>query len=133
LNILSKLLGYDDEHDHEVDGPKGRKSLGPQRVTFMSNGQIRRAQVRRQKAQRRKATKRFRRDWMRNQWNVAVLRSRLQIVGAIPFADPDLVVSQDDGTHKHAVAVLTEQYGSVEAALEHYESILRERALQGAA
>lgn len=106
------------------DAPKH----GPRKVRYFTNGQMRRMVVRQQKAQTRKANRRFRRQWMANQQAVANLRGQLQVVGAIPFYDPDVVVSQDAPLHKACVKVLVERYGGVAEALEHYQAIEAERA-----
>lgn len=101
---------------------------GPRQQGWITAGQQRRAQARTVATLRRKTNLRHRRDWMRNERSVAALRGQLQVVGVIPFANPHLVVSQDDALHHNTIDALEKRYGSVDAAAEHYASILAERA-----
>jgi hypothetical protein len=54
-------------------------------VRWLSSGQQRRAEARAKKARTRKINRNHRRDWMRKQWSVAVLRGQLQAVGVLPY------------------------------------------------
>lgn len=129
-DIMTKFkLSKGEQSADENEKPWAPKH-GPQRLRTFSNGQIRRMRVRAQKASRRKATSRYRRDFMRNELAVASLCGRLQVVGALPFSDPDLVVSQDHPMYGAAAHSLVEQYGSVADALETYDKIETERIMR---
>jgi hypothetical protein len=134
LNIMEKLLpwtqdGNDDVADEKSEERKRQeRNHGPVKMRTMSNGQVRRAVLRQQKTAERKRAKAFRRRWMDNRQAIAALRGQLQIVGAVPFSDPTLAVSQDDPKHAGVVRVLVQRYGSVQAAVERYEAIMAEAA-----
>jgi hypothetical protein len=121
-SINARLKGT--EPDEVEDGPKGVKSQGPFRLRVVTAGQQRRAAVRREATAKRKRNEGYRRKWMMNQLRIAVLRGQLQVVGALDFADPDFVISQDSALHHNVVKHLIKTYGSVEAAHEHYLEVV---------
>jgi hypothetical protein len=129
LNILDKILGRSDD-EAVNDGPRGRKSLGPQRVRFQTGGQVRRARLRSIEANRRKVAKRSRRSFKDNMLSVAILRGQLQAVGKVSYVGIKVLRSGDAAS---AEKILTERYGSVDKALEVYTKIQAERARRGAA
>lgn len=83
---IANLMPRFGRNDHEVDSsfdeaqPQGKKAPthGPQRLKFMTNGQFRRQLTRDAKSRRRKDNRRYRRDWMRGQLGIAVLRGQLE-------------------------------------------------------
>lgn len=124
---LARNADIDEESVDVAEGPKGVKTHGPQKFRYITAGQQRRQVVRDELTKRRKASLRHRRAWMQNRRAIAALRGQLQVVGVVPFSDPDLVVSQDSALHRTVVRHLEKVYGSVEAAAEHYRTLLNEQ------
>jgi hypothetical protein len=132
LNIMEKLLpwiqdGNDDVADEKSEERKRQeRNHGPVKMRTMSNGQVRRAILRQQKTAERKRAKAYRRRWMDNRQAIAALRGQLEVVAAIKNSSGLYRVGQSPElmriTHEH----LTKVYGSVDAAVAHYEAIMAE-------
>lgn len=120
MNIMEKLLPWTHAGD-DVEGAEPREAKrterthGPVKMRSMSNGQIRRAIQRQQATAQRKKAKAFRRRWMDNRQNVAVLRGQLATLAE--GASPACAAIE---------RVLVERFGSVEAAQEQYDGIVAE-------
>lgn len=130
-DMIAQKLGHADAEEAAESGPRGRKSLGPGRVKFQTNGQARRAQARKAATKRRKATEQYRRRFRQNQLATAYLRGALQTLGVVDgISGP-----AEKGSKRFEAAALrlTERYGSVEEAFERYTKIEAERALRGEA
>lgn len=125
--IASKLGLADDEGEIVQQGPKGVKTQGPARYRSFTNGQIRRAERRAQETKRRKATSRYRRNWMRNQLNLAYLRANLQALGLVAHHDGLHPVDRHSDSYRRATETLEARYGSVDEALAKYAEIRSEQ------
>lgn len=105
MNMLSKLLGkFDDEtpfkdlseeEQAEILAEEKKARIkhhrdnvrnGPVRTNWITPGQQRRAVARARKTESRKATKRHHRNHFEGQMAKAILRAKLQAVGAVPYA-----------------------------------------------
>lgn len=64
------------------------KLQGPERVKYLTNGQVRRRHERDEKARNRKLNRRYRRDWMNKQQAVANLDGQVRVVNSRPVGDP---------------------------------------------
>jgi hypothetical protein len=102
---------------HQRHAPKH----GPVKPRFLSNGQLRRMHERGVKAQRRKTNKRFRKQWVENEQAFFRLHGQVQLLDQRPTSP--LVPGVE--------RVLEERYGSVDAAREHLQGLLRERLGEG--
>jgi hypothetical protein len=113
MNPLSRLLGKPTDTDETpfedltpeeqaavlADEKKGRIQYhrdhirnGPVKFTYLSTGQQRRRAARDAKAHNRKVNKRHRRQFMRQQQDLATLRGQLQMLGVLPGHDGERVV-----------------------------------------
>lgn len=127
---LAQAVGEDVEEERTPDNAEKRRQahlFGLRGGRAVTSGQIRRAQKRAQATQSRKATKRHRRSWMANEQAVARLRGQLVTVAAIKGDGGKYLVGQSPALMKNAHEQLERAYGSVDMALEHYESIMAER------
>lgn len=130
-NLATKLAPHiQDERKSEVDRiEKARQArlAGLGRMRSVSTGQIRRADRRYQAAQARKTNRRYHRSWFANQHAIARLRGQLVTVAAIPTEQGKYLVGQSPALMKNAFEQLERAYGSVDAATEHYESVVTAR------
>jgi hypothetical protein len=102
---------------HQRHAPKH----GPSRARWLTSGQMRRMHERSAAAQRRKTNKRFRKQWVENEQAFFRLHGQVQLLDNRPTSP--LVPGVE--------RVLTQRYGSVEAAREHLDGLLRERRGEG--
>jgi hypothetical protein len=98
---------------HRLHAPKH----GPVKARWTTAGQMRRAHERSAAAQRRKTNKRFRKQWVQNEQAFFRLLSQVQLIDTRP--ESALVPGVE--------RVLTQRYGSVEAAREHLNTLVSER------
>lgn len=91
---------------------------GPVRARWITTGQQRRAQTRWADTRSRKANLRYRKAWMANEAAFQRLRSQLDL----------LVDRPDSALVPGVVRVLEQNYGSVDAAREHFANLVAERA-----
>lgn len=136
--MLAEKLGYvNDDGEIEQDGPKGRKTLGPENFRTMTSGQVRRAGARRAATQRRKTTKRYRIGWIHNQFQIAILRGNLQALGLVAYhpqgPKAHFKVDPESRAYIRANRFLEDRYGSVAEALTQYNKIVVERRMQASA
>lgn len=135
MNILSMMPRFNLDAAGPVEPTPGEKQRpgrnhGPVKTRSLTNGQIRRMVERERASQKRKANRRFRRQWMDNRLNTAILRGQLAALdkaallpaegsGYDPLYPARVLPIVDD---------LTAKYGSVDAAQAAYDEILAEAA-----
>lgn len=109
---------------HEV----GR--LGPRRLGWLSNGQIRRQEERTNRAQARKANRRYRRNWLAAESELANLKAQVHVALGIIPATPDgqrnahLALIRKFGVYDDQGVLVNDP---IEVASQHLQSALFER------
>lgn len=116
----------------DEDAARERKRLvpknGPQRLKFMTSGQVRRTVARGKASEQRKANVRYRKQWMQNQHRIAVLRGQLETLGSIKTPSGQYLTGQSPESMRIVHEHLTLVYGSVENAEQRYAEILAEKS-----
>lgn len=139
MNILDQVLGLqaadaDDATDVAAADPQTRRTLKHAREQHMigmgryktpSQGQLRRRAERQFRSEARKSRSKYKRNWMRNRQAIARLRGQMQVIGVIPYASADFVPTPS--TVQNTVVRLEQAYGSVDAAIAHWQKIEGDR------
>lgn len=110
--------------------------LGPRRLGFLTNGQVRRQQERTNRAQSRKANRHYRKNWLLAEAQIATLRAQVHVALGIVPATPDgqrnahLALIRKFGVHDDQGALVNDPIEAASQALEA-AIVQRQRILAG--